>query len=107
MHAHVGLGLLRLTASCAVPPCFSTTNIVKPLIHSSSEAPFTCCGLPTSHHLPARCYPWQATPLHHRWRISSILYSASIAEMSMRRKKQAELFLICLSLTLLSPLNTL
>src|SRR5712692_6197873 len=55
---------------------------VKPLIQSSSEAPFTCCGLPTSHHLSARCYPWQATPLHHRWRLHISLYNSSIAEMS-------------------------
>src|SRR5712692_8332423 len=59
---------------------------VKPLIQSSSEAPFTCCGLPTSHHLSARCYPWQATPLHHRWRLHISLYNSSIAEMSRDTK---------------------
>src|SRR5437868_14625642 len=42
---------------------------MKPLIQSSSEAPFTCSRLPTSHHPSARCYPYQATPLHHRWRM--------------------------------------
>src|SRR6266852_3406985 len=70
----------------------SSPMCVKPLIQSSSEAPFTCCGLPTLHHLPARCYPWQATPLHHRWRISVILYFASIAEMSIGRKQRNNYF---------------
>src|SRR5947209_19382743 len=47
----------------------ASSRYVKPLIKSSSEAPFTCPGLPTSHHLSARCYPHQVTPLHHRWSI--------------------------------------
>ncbi|HVB26240.1 MAG TPA: hypothetical protein VNG51_30150, partial [Ktedonobacteraceae bacterium] len=50
----------------------SSPYVVKPLIQSNSEAPFTRYGLPVSHPLPARCYPPQATPLHHRWRIYSL-----------------------------------
>ena len=57
----------------------ASSRYVKPLIKSSSEAPFTCYGSPTLHHLSARYHPHQATPLHHRWRISLLwhLYHAS------------------------------
>src|SRR5712691_9367630 len=62
---------------------------MKPLIQSSSEAPFACFRLPTLHHLSARCYPRQATPLHHRWRMSICLYVRSIQELDGRCKKRA------------------
>ena len=47
----------------------ASSRYVKPLIKSSSEAPFTCYGSPTLHRLSARYHPHQVTPLHHRWRM--------------------------------------
>src|SRR5436305_8940748 len=73
---------------------------MKPLIQSSSEAPFTSSRLPTSHHLSACCYPSQATPLHHRWRMCISLYGCSIQEIREVCKKRAVFFIMTYSFPL-------
>src|SRR6266700_129992 len=70
--AYVGPGPLRLTAACAVPPCFFTC--VKPLIVIQLRSAVHLLRIADLAPSIGSLLPWRVTLLHHRWRIVFRLY---------------------------------
>src|SRR6266853_186477 len=68
----VGPGPLRLTAACAVPPCFFTC--VKPLIVIQLRSAVHLLRIADLAPSIGSLLSWRVTLLHHRWRIVFRLY---------------------------------